>query len=136
MTTQEQLISRTGGRVQPLRGRKAEAFWWKFMRLSGILLLPLVFGHLAIVHLINSVAVINYEWVVTERWSILPWRIYDAGMLWFASLHGFRGLKYVVDDYFHSEGMNRMVTVLVVVVALVLIGLGTIAILGTPFSLN
>ena len=106
------------------------------MRLSGILLLPLIFGHLAIVHLINSVAVINYEWVVTERWSILPWRIYDAGMLWFASLHGFRGLKYVVDDYFHKEGMNRAVTVLVVVLALALIGVGTIAILGTPFSLN
>jgi succinate dehydrogenase / fumarate reductase membrane anchor subunit len=136
MATQEQLVSRTGGRVQPLRGRKAEAFWWKFMRLSGILLLPLVFGHLAIVHLINSVAVINYEWVVTTRWSILPWRIYDAGMLWFASLHGFRGLKYVVDDYFHQEGLNRVVTVLVVVLALVLIGVGTIAILGTPFSLN
>lgn len=136
MATQEQLVSSTGGRVQPLRGRKAEAFWWKFMRLSGILLIPLVFGHLAIVHLINSVAVINYEWVITERWAILPWRIYDAGMLWFASLHGFRGLKYVVDDYVHAEAANRLLTVLIVVLALALIAVGTIAILATPFSLD
>jgi succinate dehydrogenase / fumarate reductase cytochrome b subunit len=33
----------------------AEKFWWSFMRLSGLLILPLVFGHLAMAHVLQGV---------------------------------------------------------------------------------
>jgi len=129
-------ISKTGGRAAPAQANKMETLWWRFMCLSGVVILPLVFIHLIIVHLINSVAVINYEWVVTQRWSILPWRIFDAALLWLAGLHGYRGLKYVVNDYAHNKTVNVILTVLIVIVAVGVLAVGSIALLGTPFSLD
>lgn len=37
------------------QGSKVEIFWWSFMRISGVLILPLVFGHLAMTHLLQGV---------------------------------------------------------------------------------
>lgn len=34
---------------------RLERFWWSFMRVSGILILPLVFGHLAGMHIVQGV---------------------------------------------------------------------------------
>ncbi|GAB4468078.1 MAG: hypothetical protein Kow00124_01890 [Anaerolineae bacterium] len=117
-------------------GSKIETGTWWFMRLSGVLIIPLVFGHLAIMHVINSVADINYEWVVNERWSLLPWRLYDAALLWLAGLHGYRGVQYVINDYVHGAALNRILRALSVVVLLVVLAAGTIALIGTPFSTN
>ena len=36
-------------------GSKLERFWWSFMRVSGLLIIPLVFGHLALMHIIQGV---------------------------------------------------------------------------------
>jgi len=35
--------------------RQMERFWWSFMRVSGILIVPLVFGHLAMMHVLQGV---------------------------------------------------------------------------------
>jgi succinate dehydrogenase / fumarate reductase cytochrome b subunit len=43
------------GRVSKGRGAPLERFWWSFMRLSGMIILPLVFGHLALAHIIQGV---------------------------------------------------------------------------------
>lgn len=37
------------------QGSKLERFWWNFMRVSGVLIIPLVFGHLAMMHLLQGV---------------------------------------------------------------------------------
>lgn len=37
------------------RGSKTERFWWSYMRISGLLIVPLVFGHLAMMHVIQGV---------------------------------------------------------------------------------
>lgn len=37
------------------RGSKSERFWWSYMRISGLLIVPLVFGHLAMMHVIQGV---------------------------------------------------------------------------------
>lgn len=36
-------------------GSRVERFWWSYMRLSGVLILPLVFGHLAFLHILQGV---------------------------------------------------------------------------------
>lgn len=36
-------------------GRRIEKFWWSFMRISGVLIIPLVFGHLAMMHVLQGV---------------------------------------------------------------------------------
>jgi succinate dehydrogenase / fumarate reductase cytochrome b subunit len=38
-----------------LKGSKMETFMWSFMRISGVLIIPLVFGHLAMMHVIQGV---------------------------------------------------------------------------------
>lgn len=35
--------------------RRIEKFWWSFMRISGVLIIPLVFGHLAMMHVLQGV---------------------------------------------------------------------------------
>lgn len=36
-------------------GRRIEKFWWSFMRISGVLIVPLVFGHLIGMHVLQGV---------------------------------------------------------------------------------
>ncbi|MBN1310491.1 MAG: succinate dehydrogenase [Anaerolineae bacterium] len=115
------------------RGR-FEAYAWRLMRLSGILIIPLVFVHLAIMHLFNSVYTIDYQWVVEKRWALLGWRIYDAFLLWFAGLHGFNGLRNVLKDYVHHKLVYRGIVIAMLTVMMAVLGLGTIALIGAPFS--
>ena len=132
-TTARDFTRRTAA-ARPTTNRNA-TFWWRFMRWSGVLLIPLAFIHLAIVHLINSVAEINYQWVIETRWSLLGWRIYDAFLLWFAGLHGYRGALYVVNDYVHNPRLNRALTVILAVLLIAILALGSIALIGAPFEL-
>jgi len=43
----------SSGKRQP--GSRAERFWWSYMRISGLLIVPLVFGHLAMMHVLQGV---------------------------------------------------------------------------------
>ena len=93
------------GRPAPTDSR-FELFAWFFMRVSGVLLLFLALGHLVIMHLLNSVDNINYEYVA-GRWSgdwSLFWRSYDWLMLFLAMVHGLNGLRTILDDYLRPGG--------------------------------
>lgn len=116
----------------PSGENRFETVIWRFMRLSGVLIIPLVFGHLAIMHLINSVYSIDYHWIIEKRWAFLGWRIYDAFLLWFAGLHGFSGLRNVLKDYVHHRAAYRGLIIAMVVVMLIVFALGSIALIGAP----
>jgi succinate dehydrogenase / fumarate reductase membrane anchor subunit len=118
--------------TMPQTHNRFETLAWRYTRLSGVLIIPLTFGHLAIVHLINSVAVIDYQWVVETRWAFLGWRIYDAFFLWFAGLHGYNGLRMVINDYVHQPGLKRALSYGAALVLVALLALGSIALIGTP----
>ena len=109
-----------------------EAISWWYTRLSGILLILLLFGHLAIMHILNTVFGISYRWVITERWAYLGWRIYDACVLWLGGLHALNGLRRVINDYVHRPGLNRVLKVALVVLLIPVFILGTIAVVGAP----
>lgn len=101
--------------------RTVERFWWSFMRISGVLILVLVFGHLAMMHVIQGVfdltladaEVVGTNFIntsgtavefVADRWSymvgpIYIWRVYDLFLLGLVTMHGFNGLRYVLTDY-------------------------------------
>ena len=101
-----------------------ELWSWFFMRISGLVLLGLALGHLVIMHLINNVDGIDYTFVV-NRYAGWVWRGYDLAMLWLAILHGFSGMKILVDDYVHRPDLRRLA-----LGALVVIG-GSFLLLGT-----
>jgi succinate dehydrogenase / fumarate reductase membrane anchor subunit len=115
------------------RGNAFETRAWQFMRWSGVLLLPLAFIHLIFMHIINSVYDINYQWVITQRWLWLGWRIYDVFLLMFAGLHGFNGLRYVINDYVADPGVKRILKTLSVILLIVVLVVGAIAVVAAPF---
>ncbi|MCX6024054.1 MAG: succinate dehydrogenase [Chloroflexi bacterium] len=84
--------------AQRASGWSFELAAWLFMRLSGLALLALALGHLAIMHLIATVDAIDYAFVA-ERWAVPAWRVYDLLLLLLALLHGANGARVVVDDY-------------------------------------
>ena len=103
-------LSGAGGRARPTGG--LELYAWLFMRVSGVLLLLLALGHLAIIHLIHSVDEINFAFVA-GRWANPLWRLYDWMLLLLALVHGFNGLRVMVDDYVRQAGW-RMICLVVV----------------------
>ena len=132
-----------------------ERFWWSFMRLSGILILPLVFGHLALMHVVQGVfditaaqavagtmssngtigAVPSAVEFVYHRWSyaaggLFVWRVYDLFLLVLVTIHGFNGLRYVLTDYTSgSDFARRTAVALCTVMAAVLLAVGAAALL-------
>lgn len=137
---------------------RIERFWWSYMRISGLLIIPLVFGHLAMMHLIQGVFDItarNYAAVgavyaqvgvnatgtsvefVADRWNtfvagVAIWRLYDFGLLLLAVVHGFNGLRYVFTDYTMSNSLVRRGLVYTCVIgAAILLAVGIGALIGT-----
>ncbi len=93
------------------------------MRVSGVLLLGLALGHLFIMHVINSVHSIDYNFVAA-RYLKLFWRGYDLTMLWLAMLHGANGARTLLDDYLRPPARGWAVKALYLVGILFLL-LGT-----------
>jgi succinate dehydrogenase / fumarate reductase cytochrome b subunit len=133
------------------QGSAIERFWWAFMRVSGLLIIPLVFGHLALMHVIQGVfditaqnhIVVGTELLnrsgtavefVSNRWNLLIgpvaiWRLYDFGLLALVVLHGFNGLRYVLTDYSSGNPMVRRAMRYVTIigaVTLLVVGIGAL----------
>ncbi len=136
------------------QGSNLERFWWSFMRVSGLLIVPLVFGHLAMIHILQGVFdltvagktvvgtdLINVSGTATEfvmhRWSFLVggvtvWKLYDIALLSLATIHGFNGLRYVLTDYTQdSPILRRAMGYVCVMGAVTLLVVGGAALLGT-----
>lgn len=116
--------------VKPLGGFELAA--WFFMRISGLALIFLALGHLFITHILNNVENINYEFV-SNRWADpttgVVWRLWDLAMINLAMLHGFNGLRQVLDEYVVRRNRRVVMHTLVGSAAVFLMGIGTYAIL-------
>jgi len=110
-----------GSRVKP--GGGIELYAWVFMRISGLVLLGLALGHLFIMHVFNSVHVIDYDFVA-GRYARVFWRGYDLAMLWLAMIHGLNGLRTLFDDYLRPPARGIVIKGMYLIGALFLI-LGT-----------
>ena len=137
------------------QGSRSERFWWSFMRVSALLIVPLVFGHLAMMHILQGVfdltaqghtvvgtgGLVNESGTAVEfvasRWNLLVggvaiWRVYDFALLALVVAHGFNGLRYVLTDYTAGNPLLRRASVyLCLLGALTLLLLGVGALLGT-----
>ena len=105
-----------------------ELYAWLFMRVSGIVLLFMALGHLIIMHVINNVDVINYQFVV-RRYATPFWRTYDMIMLWLALIHGVNGVRTLVDDYISARGWRVASLASLYVVSFIILALGSLIIL-------
>ena len=105
-----------------------EVFAWFFMRISGVVLLLMAFGHLAIMHLIHDVEEINYGFVAA-RFATPFWRSYDLVMLILAIIHGVNGVRTILEDYVHSRGWRAITLSALYVIGLIFLVIGALVIL-------
>jgi succinate dehydrogenase / fumarate reductase, membrane anchor subunit len=105
---------------------------WYFMRISGLVLVLLALGHLLIMHILNNVETVNYEFVAS-RWGDPQagffWRLWDLTMINLAVMHGFNGLRQVLDEYVIRRNRRVLVHTLIYCSAIFLMTIGTYAIL-------
>jgi succinate dehydrogenase / fumarate reductase membrane anchor subunit len=113
---------------RPTGGSSFELYSWLFMRVSGVFLLFLVFGHVLIVHVINDISTVNYIFVA-HRWESPFWRTYDWLMLVLALTHGANGLKTVIDDYVHRPAYRVLSLAALASFALIFLIVGSLVIL-------
>ena len=102
---------------------------WKWMRYSGLLLIPLAWGHVLIQDVLIGVDRIDLNYV-SMRWAYLGWRIYDLFLLVFALAHGINGLRQVVLDFVAKKKDIRLVNKAAFVCWLVLVLFGIAALVG------
>ena len=121
--------ARTTIRSRLTNVRTLETWAWLFMRYSGILLIPLVWIHVAIQDVLVGVHAIDLDYVAL-RWAMLGWRVYDVALLGFAFGHGMLGLRSVVADYVTHPGWNRALRRLILLGWLALTAVGMVAVFG------
>jgi succinate dehydrogenase / fumarate reductase membrane anchor subunit len=113
-----------------------ERYAYLFMRMSGVGLLILAVGHMVIQHVLNSSANLTIQFVAAQ-WNSWGWRAYDIMLLWLAIPHGINGLRNVLQDYIHGPGLNRIITIVLVLFVIATVfwaTLGMILFDPTPFQ--
>jgi succinate dehydrogenase / fumarate reductase membrane anchor subunit len=117
--------SHRSGREAPA-GRGAEFWWWVFMRVSGIVLVFLVIGHVLIMHVFGGgIDRVNFQFVAV-RWQSPFWRTWDWLVLVLALIHGINGLRVIALDYIRPAGVRIAVSWSFYIIGAVLVALGSI----------
>ena len=113
------------------RSRKAanwEKYGWMYMRLSGVVLVILIFGHLFInLWAGEGIKAINFAFVA-GKYATPFWRVWDGLMLWLALIHGTNGMRTIVNDYVERKVLRRALVIALWAVCAALILLGTLVI--------
>lgn len=101
---------------------------WLFMRVSGVVLIVLIFWHLA-VNLMQDggVKAIDFAFVAGKLADPF-WQWFDATLLWLALIHGSNGMRVVIEDYVYRPGLKRGLLVSLGISTATLIVLGTLVV--------
>jgi len=114
----------------PPRKRRVnwEKWGWLYMRVSGLFLVVLIFGHL-FVNLVagNGVRAIDFAFVA-GKWADPFWVVWDTLLLWLALIHGANGMRTIVNDYAHNKNLRRLLLLGILASTVVLLVLGTLVI--------
>ncbi len=105
-----------------------ELYGWLFMRLSGVVLVVLVLGHLLIQLVLDGgVSKVGFAFVA-GRWASPFWQYWDLAMLWLAMLHGGNGLRTVINDYAERPNTRLWLKTLLFTAVAFTIALGSLVI--------
>ncbi|BDZ65737.1 succinate dehydrogenase/fumarate reductase transmembrane subunit [Agromyces mangrovi Wang et al. 2018] len=98
------------------------------MRVSGVLLVVLIFGHLFVNLLVGEgVKAIDFGFVA-GKWASPFWQWYDCLLLWLALIHGANGMRTLVNDYTNPGKVQTTLKVALGGAVVVLLVLGTLVI--------
>lgn len=105
-----------------------ERIGWAFMRVSGVLLVILIFGHLFTNLMVGQgVAAIDFAFVAGKMADPF-WVVWDTLMLVLAFIHGANGMRTIINDYVSKATTRRALQVTLFLVTTVLIVLGLLVI--------
>jgi succinate dehydrogenase / fumarate reductase membrane anchor subunit len=110
------------------RGANWEKYGWMYMRLSGAILVALIFGHL-IANLVvgEGIRAIDFAFV-GGKWSNPFWKVWDVAMLWLALIHGTNGMRTIVNDYVERDGIRKSLIWALWLICGALVVLGTLVV--------
>lgn len=111
------------------RANNLEFYSWYFFRISGLLLVVLALGHFALMHVIHNILEVDYTFAAS-RWAMPAWRIYDWLLLVLTLLHGFNGLRVVVNEHLRSPLLRRPAQFLTYALTTIFLLLGTYAVIA------
>jgi len=110
------------------RSSNTELYAWLFMRVSGVLLVVLLLGHLFVMNVLDGgVQRVNFGFVAA-RWSSPFWQLWDLLMLWLAMIHGAIGLRTVINDYARRDGTRVALKALLYTATTIAVALGSLVI--------
>ena len=114
--------------AHPGRRFNIEKWGWIYMRVSGVVLVVLIFGHL-FVNLVAGDGVRQIDFAfIAGKYATPFWQIWDVLMLWLALIHGSNGMRTITNDYVVHPLANRITKYALVAATVVLIVLGTLVI--------
>jgi succinate dehydrogenase / fumarate reductase membrane anchor subunit len=126
MTTIE--APRSPSRPARRRGVNWEKWGWIYMRVSGVVLIILIFGHL-FVNLVLGQGVKQIDFAfIGGKYATPFWQVWDLLMLWLAMIHGGNGMRTLVNDYAYNKTVNRILKWAIAAAVVVLVVLGTLVI--------
>ncbi len=119
-------------RTNPARPRRRGINWekwgWIYMRVSGVVLVVLIFAHL-FVNLFagEGVKAIDFAFVA-GKWADPFWVVWDTLLLWLALIHGGNGMRTLVNDYASNTTVRRVLLAAIFASTAILLILGTLVI--------
>ncbi|MGO1316718.1 MAG: succinate dehydrogenase hydrophobic membrane anchor subunit [Cellulomonadaceae bacterium] len=105
-----------------------ELYGWVFMRVSGVILIVLIFGHL-FVNLFagDGINAIDFAFVA-GKWASPLWQIWDLLMLWLAMIHGTNGVRTIINDYAERDRVRGALKIALYSAFVLVVTLGTLVI--------
>ncbi|GGR25350.1 succinate dehydrogenase hydrophobic membrane anchor subunit [Deinococcus ruber] len=117
--------AKTLGDARAQAQSNSELNWWIFMRISGLILMFLVLGHVYMTFVQVSESDATYDAVVSKL-ANPAWKFYDWLILVLALLHGMNGARYSIEDYIRSRPNRFWVKGVFYSVVAVIMALGTV----------
>jgi succinate dehydrogenase / fumarate reductase membrane anchor subunit len=114
--------------VRRQRRFNLEMWGWVFMRLSGVLLVILIFGHLFINLMVGEgIHALDFAFIA-GKFATPFWQWWDVIMLWLALIHGANGMRTIVNDYVTNSTARKVLIWALGLAAGLLILLGTLVV--------
>ena len=126
--TADALAAPRSPRTVRRRGPNVEKWGWIGMRVSGVLLVVLIFGHLFVNLMVgDGIEAVDFAFVAGKFASPF-WQWWDVLMLWLALIHGGNGMRTIVNDYVTHPLVRRILVWAIAIAAGFLILLGTLVV--------
>jgi succinate dehydrogenase / fumarate reductase, membrane anchor subunit len=107
------------------------AIHWLMQRVTGIVLVLLLALHTIIAHYTVPQGGLTFQWVAGRMADPL-WKLFYLFFLILCIYHGLNGIWMILQDYVHRDGLRISLFGALVMLALLMLSLGTLTIL--PFT--